>query len=100
MNPIGYHVTNLAIHLAGVTAAWLLARQLGLSWWSSLVAAAVFALHPLVVASVPVIARRDSIMPVAAFHGRGGKSARRIAHAVAALSDCRSWQAPCWWLHC
>jgi hypothetical protein len=69
MNPFGYHLTNLAVHLCAVLGVWLLARRLGLGWWSSLAGATLFALHPLVLASVPVIARRDSIMPVAAFTG-------------------------------
>jgi hypothetical protein len=69
MNPFGYHLTNLAVHLCAVLGLWLLARRLGMTWWSSLAGAAVFSLHPLVLASVPVIARRDSLFPVAAFAG-------------------------------
>src|SRR5262249_13403372 len=56
---IGYHLTNLALHVASVAAVWLLLRNFGLAGWSSALGAAVFALHPVVVASVPVIARRD-----------------------------------------
>jgi hypothetical protein len=67
MNPVGYHLTNIVLHTLAALSVWLLGRQLGLSWWSSLAGAAVFALHPLVVATVPVIARRDSIIPVTAF---------------------------------
>jgi hypothetical protein len=67
LNAFGYHFTNLLLHVATTACVWLLARQLGLAWWSSLAGAAIFALHPLVVASVPVIARRDSILPVLAF---------------------------------
>lgn len=62
----GYHLTNLAFHLMGVAAVWLLLSGLGLGRWSSVLGAAVFGLHPLVVASVPVISRRDSVVPVAA----------------------------------
>jgi hypothetical protein len=67
LNAVGYHLTNLALHLVGVMAIWLLLRQLGLRWWSALIGTSLFALHPLVVATVPVIARRDSLLPVVAF---------------------------------
>src|ERR1700730_12581202 len=63
----GYHVTNLCLHLIGVLSTWFLLTRLGLRHWSAAAGAAVFALHPLVVASVPVIARRDSIAPVSAY---------------------------------
>jgi hypothetical protein len=63
----GYHISNLALHLVAVGAVWLLLRNLGLSLWASSLGAAVFALHPVVVATVPVIGRRDSVVPVAAF---------------------------------
>jgi hypothetical protein len=67
LNAVGYHLTNLALHLVSVVMVWRLLTLLGLRWWSSLIGAAVFALHPLVVVSVPIIARRDSIAPVTAF---------------------------------
>jgi len=67
MNGVGYHATNIALHVLGVLSVWLLGHQLGLRWWSSLAGAATFALHPVVLASVPVIARRDSVVPVVAF---------------------------------
>jgi hypothetical protein len=67
LNPLGYHITNLGLHLLAAGGVWLLACRLGLRGWSSLAGAGLFALHPLVVASVPVIARRDSVLPVAAF---------------------------------
>jgi hypothetical protein len=67
LNAVGYHITNLALHLLSVLMMWRLLTLLGLRWWSCLIGAAVFALHPLAVVSVPVIARRDSIAPVTAF---------------------------------
>lgn len=66
LDAIGYHVTNLGLHLVGVVGVWWLLSGLGLRAWSSFAGAALFAFHPLVVASVPVIARRDSVLPVAA----------------------------------
>lgn len=67
LDAAGYHLTNLGLHLAATLSVWWLLRLLGLRWWSSVAGAAVLALHPLVVATVPVIARRDSIAPVLAF---------------------------------
>jgi hypothetical protein len=67
LNAVGYHITNLALHLMSVFIVWRLLTLLGLRWWSSLIGAAIFALHPLVVVSVPIIARRDSIAPVTFF---------------------------------
>jgi hypothetical protein len=63
----GYHLTNLVFHLIAVAAVWRLLTSLGLSAWSSMLGAALFALHPIGVAAVPVIGRRDSVLPVAAF---------------------------------
>src|SRR5262249_52280864 len=64
---VGFHLTNLAIHLATIAAVWALLRGFGLSRGASLVGSLLFALHPVAVATVPVIARRDSLVPVAAF---------------------------------
>jgi hypothetical protein len=67
LDPFGFHLTNLALHLATLVALWFLLRGLGASRPASLVGCLLLALHPAVVASVPVIARRDSLLPVAAF---------------------------------
>ena len=67
LNAIAYHVTNLTLHFVSVLMVWWLLTLLGLRWWSCLVGASIFALHPLVVVSVPIISRRDSIAPVTAF---------------------------------
>ncbi|GAC1313584.1 MAG: hypothetical protein NVSMB2_01720 [Chloroflexota bacterium] len=66
LNPFGYHLTNLLLHAAAVACVWFLLIGVGLRWMSATIGAAVFGLHPLVVATVPVIARRDSILPVLA----------------------------------
>lgn len=67
LNAVGYHLANLGLHVTTTLTIWWLLNLLGLRWWSSLAGAAVFALHPLVLATVPVIARRDSLVPVFAF---------------------------------
>jgi hypothetical protein len=66
LNAYGYHLTNLLLHAAAVACVWYLLVGVGLRWMSATAGAALFGLHPLVVATVPVIARRDSILPVLA----------------------------------
>ncbi|MDQ6672487.1 MAG: hypothetical protein M3069_17385 [Chloroflexota bacterium] len=67
LNAPGFHATNVGLHVIGVLGVWFLLTRLGLRNWSAAAGAALFALHPLAVASVPVIARRDSVVPVSAF---------------------------------
>lgn len=66
-NPVGFHLTNLGVHLVATLAVWSLLRALGLSRPAGLIGSLLFGLHPVVMAAVPVIARRDSLVPVAAF---------------------------------
>jgi hypothetical protein len=77
-NPVGYHLTNLVLHVGTTLAVWALLRGLGLGPAASLVGSALFALHPAAVASVPVIARRDSLVPVAAFTASMALLVRRV----------------------
>src|SRR5262249_3033965 len=58
----GYHVVNLALHLANVILAWLLALEI---WKKSLAAfftAAIFALHPVNSEAVTNVAGRADLM--------------------------------------
>jgi hypothetical protein len=64
LDAVGYHLTNVILHVGVVLVAWWLMSLLGLRWWSGLAGAAVVALHPVVLATAPVIARRDSLLPV------------------------------------
>jgi hypothetical protein len=59
LNPIGYNLTNLGLHLANVLGLVVLARRLGLVRWAAALAALVFALHPVMASAVPAIARRQ-----------------------------------------
>jgi hypothetical protein len=65
LNPVGFHVTNIALHLVATLGVFALARRLGGSRLAAGVGAAVFALHPAMVATIPVIARRDNMVSAA-----------------------------------
>ncbi|MBI5570336.1 MAG: hypothetical protein HY914_10365 [Desulfomonile tiedjei] len=63
LNPFGYHLTDLALHLLVVALAgwlvWFLTRG---DLWVAGTAAALFAIHPILVESVPAPAlRHDSL---------------------------------------
>ena len=67
LNPGGYHITNLILHiLSTLLLFWLFCRMTGALWKSAFVAA-LFALHPLHVESVAWISERKDVL--AAFLG-------------------------------
>ncbi len=62
LNPGGYHVTNLILHiLSTLLLFWLFHRMTGALWRSAFVAA-FFALHPLHVESVAWISERKDVL--------------------------------------
>ena len=62
LNPGGYHLTNLILHiLSTLLLFWLFNRMTGAIWKSAFVAA-LFALHPLHVESVAWIAERKDVL--------------------------------------
>jgi len=62
LNPYGYHLTNLVLH--AVNAALLIAvlRLLGVKPWVAWLTAALFALHPINVASVAWATERKNVL--------------------------------------
>ena len=62
LNPAGYHLTNLILHiLSALLLFWLFCRMTGAVWKCAFVAA-LFALHPLHVESVAWIAERKDVL--------------------------------------
>jgi tetratricopeptide (TPR) repeat protein len=62
LNPVGYHMTNLILHiLSTLLLFWLFNHMTGAIWRSAFVAA-LFALHPLRVESVAWIAERKDVL--------------------------------------
>ncbi len=62
LNPGGYHLTNLILHiLSTLLLFWLFNRMTGDIWKSALVAA-LFALHPLHVETVAWVSKRKDVL--------------------------------------
>lgn len=62
MNPIGHHLTNVAIHSLSTVALLLLLCRVTGALWQSLFVAALFALHPMHVESVAWVAERKDVL--------------------------------------
>jgi tetratricopeptide (TPR) repeat protein len=62
LSPIGHHYTNLLFHVANAVLLFLLLRRATGSVWSSLIVAALFALHPINVESVAWAAERKNVL--------------------------------------
>ncbi len=60
--PRGYHVTNLAFHVASTLILYLAFRRMTGAVWRSAFVAALFAIHPLHVESVAWVAERKDVL--------------------------------------
>jgi Flp pilus assembly protein TadD len=62
LNPLGYHLTNLLLHIATTLLLYYVFRRMTGSPWKSGVAAALFCLHPLHVESVAWVSERKDTL--------------------------------------
>jgi Tfp pilus assembly protein PilF len=64
LSPLGFHLTNLALHLLNTFLLFLLLRRFDLSLPAALAAAALFALHPVQTEAVAYISGRTDLLVV------------------------------------
>ncbi|MGP8199950.1 MAG: tetratricopeptide repeat protein [Limisphaerales bacterium] len=62
MNPVGYHMTSVALHAANSILLFLLLQRMTRATWPSALVAALFALHPLRVESVAWVSERKDVL--------------------------------------
>ena len=60
-NPAGFHAFNVGLHLASVFLLWALARRVW-AWPAALLAAGLFAVHPLQVEAVAYVSGRGDVV--------------------------------------
>ncbi len=67
LNPVGHHYTSLLLHTASAVLLFLLLWRATGFIWSSLIVAALFALHPVNVESVAWAAERKNVLSMLFF---------------------------------
>jgi Tfp pilus assembly protein PilF len=89
LNPLGYHLVNVAIHAATAILLWRLLRQLSVpgSWWI----AAIFAIHPVQVESVAWITERKNVLSGMCYLLAAGSYVRWAKWGQGATSEKPSW---------
>ncbi len=68
-SPVGFHTTNLLIHLGVVILVFVLGRRLASEPWAAACAAGVFALHPINAEAVNYVTARSSSLATLAVLG-------------------------------
>src|SRR5262249_42663022 len=63
--PVGFHLTNLLLHLAAVAGLFAFARQLGVSRQSAAITSGIFALMPIHAESVAWMSGRFDVLSTA-----------------------------------
>jgi protein O-mannosyl-transferase len=91
LNPVGHHYTSLLLHTASVVLLFVLLQQATGFTWSSLVVAALFALHPINVESVAWAAERKNVLSMFFFllvllvYDRYGRTGKRYLYWLVTL---------------
>ena len=62
LKPMGYHLTNLLLHIANTILLFIVLTRMTRNMWPSALVAALFALHPLHVESVAWISERKDVL--------------------------------------
>jgi len=62
MNPAGHHLVNLLFHVASALLLFLVLNRMTQALWQSAAVAFLFALHPLHVESVAMVAERKDVL--------------------------------------
>ncbi len=65
MNPTGYHITNLILHIVDALLIWIILRKLSIP--GAFLAAMIFTVHPVNVESVAWISQLKNVMSVLFF---------------------------------
>lgn len=67
LSPAGYQLTDLLLHMAVTLQLALLARRMEVpgGWTGAWLSGALFALHPILIESVPAVARRHDLLAAA-----------------------------------